>query len=112
MLDVSWRLENAHLDRQHIVGIEAEIDFRDSSKACQEQPRSNEENDGERDLRDHEARAKHSRAKTCGARALGLIEHTDDDSIDNQSVDAIWTVVETARGHDVPLAPRLRHPVR
>jgi len=41
-----------------------------------------------------------------------LIEHTDDDSIDNQSVDAIWTVVETARGHDVPLAPRLRHPVR
>ncbi len=54
LLEVSWSLEHAHLDRQHIVRIETEIDIRHSSKARQEQPRSDKQNDGERDLCDHQ----------------------------------------------------------
>ena len=54
LLDVGWRLEDAYLDRQDIVRIKTEIDIDHSSKACQEQARSDEEHDGERDLCDHE----------------------------------------------------------
>jgi hypothetical protein len=46
LLDVSRQLENAHLDGQHIVRIEPEIDVHHSSKACQEQSRADEKHDG------------------------------------------------------------------
>jgi hypothetical protein len=66
LLDVSRQLENAHLDGQHIVRVEPEIDVHDSSKACQEQSRADEKHDGERDLCDHEQRSKNGRAFWTG----------------------------------------------
>src|SRR5262245_12133285 len=46
LLNVSWHLKNAHLNRQHIARINTEIDVGHPGKACQKQPRSDEENDG------------------------------------------------------------------
>jgi hypothetical protein len=50
--------ERADPYRQHVVMVESEVHARYAGKTCEEEPRSHQQNDGQRDLGDDEGRAK------------------------------------------------------
>jgi hypothetical protein len=77
-LQIGWHLENADLNCQNVVVIQAEIHSSHASETREEQSGSHEKNDGQRHFRNHECSAKPLSAGSGSSHSFALMQRTPD----------------------------------